>query len=280
MRLQARGVDLAYDARVIAKDLTLTIPDNKVSVLIGPNGCGKSTALRSLARLLPPRSGQVVLDGRSIQQMPTREVARKLAILPQVLTAPEGISIEDLVWFGRHPHRSSLKVPTAADKEAVEWALTVTGVADMRHQHVDQLSGGQRQRVWIALCLAQETDIILLDEPTTYLDVAYQLEVLDLLADLNRDHGTTVAMVLHDFNMAAEYADHIFVMQSGTLVSEGPPGEVFTAELIQRVFGVESHVMDHPVSGKPLCIPIRGRRSTTPAPGRSGSSSSEAVART
>ncbi|MGV9653707.1 ABC transporter ATP-binding protein [Streptomyces sp. NPDC003554] len=270
MRLQAQNAQLAYDTRVIAEDLSLSIPDGKVSVLIGPNGCGKSTALRALARLLPPRTGQVVLDGKSIQKTPTREVARLLAILPQVLTAPEGITIEDLVCFGRHPHRSSLKVPSEADREAVEWAMEVTGVAEMRHAHVDQLSGGQRQRVWIALCLAQETDIILLDEPTTYLDVAYQLEVLDLLADLNRDHGTTIAMVLHDFNMAAEYADHIFVMHAGALVAEGTPFEVLTPELIHHVFGVESRVVDHPVSGKPLCIPVRQERVVRPAPGRRG----------
>jgi ABC-type cobalamin/Fe3+-siderophores transport system ATPase subunit len=181
MRLQAQGVELAYDRTVIAKDLTLNIPDGKVSVLIGPNGSGKSTALRALARLLPPTKGSVVLDGKSIQDTPTKEVARLLAILPQVLVTPESISVEDLVWFGRHPHRTSLKVPSEADKEAVEWALKVTSTAELRHQHVDQLSGGQRQRVWIALCLAQGTDLILLDEPTTYLDVAYQLEVLDLL---------------------------------------------------------------------------------------------------
>ncbi|QYN18988.1 ABC transporter ATP-binding protein [Amycolatopsis sp. DSM 110486] len=268
MRLQTQSVDLAYTDRMIASNLSLQIPDGQVSVLIGPNGCGKSTAMRALARLLPPKSGQVVLDGKSIHHMPTKEVARKLAILPQVLTAPEGISIEDLVWFGRHPHRTSLKVPTEKDREAVEWALAVTRVAEIRDAHVDQLSGGQRQRVWIAVCLAQETEILLLDEPTTYLDVAYQLEVLDLLADLNRDHGTTIAMVLHDFNMAAEYADHVFVMSSGTLVTEGSPREVFTQHLIQEVFGVESHVMDHPVSGKPLCIPVRGERRSQRAPGR------------
>jgi len=257
MRLQAQGVELAYDRTVIAKDLTLTIPDGKVSVLIGPNGSGKSTALRALARLLPPAKGSVVLDGKSIQDTPTKEVARLLAILPQVLVTPESISVEDLVWFGRHPHRTSLKVPSEADKEAVEWALKVTSTAELRHQHVDQLSGGQRQRVWIALCLAQGTDLILLDEPTTYLDVAYQLEVLDLLHQLNQEQGKTVAMVLHDFNMAAEYADHVFVMKSGSLVTQGPPEDVFTCDIIRDVFGVESKVVPHPVSGKPMCIPLR-----------------------
>ena len=268
MRLEAQGVELAYDAKVIASDLTLAIPDGKVSVLIGPNGCGKSTALRALSRLLAPKAGTVVLDGKSIHESSTKEVARSLAILPQVLLTPESISVEDLVWFGRHPHRSSLRMQSSTDRDAVEWAMRVTGVDVLRDQHVDQLSGGQRQRVWIALCLAQGTDLLLLDEPTTYLDVAYQLEVLDLLSDLNRDEGKTVAMVLHDFNMAAEYADHVFVMNSGTLVTEGSPREVFTQHLIQEVFGVESHVMDHPVSGKPLCIPVRGERRSQPFPGR------------
>jgi ABC-type cobalamin/Fe3+-siderophores transport system ATPase subunit len=262
MRLQANGVDLAYDQRIIAKNLSLTIPDGKVSVLIGPNGSGKSTALRALARLLLPRAGSVILDGKSIHESSTKEVARSLAILPQVLITPESISVEDLVWFGRHPHRSSLRMQSNADREAVEWAMRVTKVDELRDQHVDQLSGGQRQRVWIALCLAQGTDLILLDEPTTFLDVAYQLEVLDLLSDLNRDEGKTVAMVLHDFNMAAEYADHIFVMSSGELVTEGTPEEVFTTATIQEVFGVEAKVVPHPASGKPMCIPLRARLRT------------------
>jgi iron complex transport system ATP-binding protein len=257
VRLQADGVELAYGDVVIARDLSLVIPDGKISVLIGPNGSGKSTALRSLARLLAPRTGQVLLDGESINTRSTKEVARLLAILPQVLLTPESITVEDLVWFGRHPHRSALKAPTSEDRDSVEWALDVTGMASLRRAAVDQLSGGQRQRAWIALCLAQGTDLILLDEPTTYLDVAYQLEVLDLLAQLNREQGKTVAMVLHDFNMAAEYGDHIFVMRDGTLITEGTPHEVFTREIIQDVFGIDSRVMPHPISGKPLCIPLR-----------------------
>src|SRR3954453_9866532 len=240
MRLQAEGVELAYDRAVIAKDLTLTIPDGKVSVLIGPNGSGKSTALRALARLLPPAKGQVFVDGKSIQDPPTKEVARLLAILPQVLFAPESISVEDLVWFGRHPHRTSLKVPSAADKEAVEWALTVTRTAELRHQHVDQLSGGQRQRVWIALCLAQGTDLILLDEPTTFLDIAYQLEVLELLKRLNETEGKKIVMLLHDINMAAEYAHELFAMKEGRMVAQGAPREILTAGLIREVFGIDS----------------------------------------
>ena len=259
MRLQAQGVDLGYDGVLVARGLSLAVPDGKVSVLIGPNGSGKSTALRALARLLAPKGGTVLLDGKAIRDLSTKEVARRLAILPQVLVAPESITVEDLVWFGRHPHRASLKVPSAADRDAVEWALEATRVADLRSAHVDELSGGQRQRVWIALCLAQGTDLILLDEPTTYLDVAYQLEVLDLLAELNRVQGKTIAMVLHDFNLASEYADHVFVLREGRLVAEGAPNEVFTAELIAEVFEVETQVMEHPVSRRPLCIPLRGR---------------------
>jgi iron complex transport system ATP-binding protein len=264
VRLSAEGVELGYDRVVIATDLTLTIPDGQVSVLIGPNGCGKSTALRALSRLLKPRRGAVLLDGKAIHSFSTKEVARRLAILPQLLSSPEAITVEDLVWFGRHPHRRSLSVPSTEDRDSVEWALAVTGTEELRHKPVDQLSGGQRQRAWIALCLAQGTDLILLDEPTTFLDVAYQLEVLDLLAELNRTQAKTVAMVLHDFNMAAEYADHIFVMKDGVLVAEGRPEQVLTPALLHEVFGIEAQVQEHPVSGKPLCIPIKGRSRSVP----------------
>jgi iron complex transport system ATP-binding protein len=260
MRLEATNVCLAYDKIVIAEDLTLQIPDGKISVLIGPNGCGKSTALRSLSRLLEPRSGAVVLDGQDIHRLSTKEVARRMAILPQMLVAPESITVEDLVWFGRHPHRGALKTPSRNDRDIVDWALQVTGMNEMRRRFVDHLSGGQRQRAWIALCLAQGTDLILLDEPTTFLDVAYQLEVLDLLAELNREQGKTIAMVLHDFNMASEYADHIFVMKDGALVNQGTPAEVLTSDVFHQVFGITSQVVVHPVSGRPLCIPIKGRQ--------------------
>ena len=260
MRLQAEGVHLAYEEKVVARDLSIVVPDGKVSVLIGPNGSGKSTALRALARLLKPTSGTVVLDGRSIHSLSTKEVARRLAILPQLLIAPESITVEDLVWFGRHPHRSSLRTPSSEDKDTVEWALEVTGSAEIRDRQVDQLSGGQRQRAWIALCLAQGTDLILLDEPTTFLDIAYQLDVLDLLADLNRDQGKTIVMVLHDVNQAAEYAQNVFVLSEGTLVDEGPPETVLTCEMMRDVFGIESQILPHPVSGKPLCVPLKGRQ--------------------
>jgi iron complex transport system ATP-binding protein len=267
MRLQAKGVELAYEDKVIARNLSIGVPDGKISVLIGPNGSGKSTALRALARLLKPGGGEVVLDGRSIQELSTKDVARRLAILPQLLVAPESITVEELVWFGRHPYRRPLLSPGSADKEAVEWALEVTGSAQIRDRQVDQISGGQRQRAWIALCLAQGTDLILLDEPTTFLDIAYQMDVLDLLHDLNRKQQKTIVMVLHDVNQAAEYAEHVFVLSEGTLVTEGPPEEVLTCEMMSTVFGIESQILAHPVSGKPLCVPIKGRqRSRSDAP--------------
>ena len=262
MRLEATGLELAYDDAVIAHDLSLRMPDGKISVMIGPNGSGKSTALRALARLLKPAAGEVLLDGQAISGYTTKEVARRMAILPQMLTTPESITVEELVWFGRHPHRGTLRMTASRDREAVEWAMDLTSMIDLRDHPVDQLSGGQRQRAWIALCLAQETDLILLDEPTTFLDVGYQLEVLDLLHDLNATEGKTIAMVLHDFNMASEYAHHIFVLAEGKLLAEGPPDEVFTSEMLMSVFGIESQVIAHPVSGRPLCIPIKGRSRT------------------
>jgi iron complex transport system ATP-binding protein len=260
MRLEADGIELAYEEKIVARDLSIAVPDGKVSVLIGPNGSGKSTALRALARLLKPTTGSVLLDGRSIHSLSTKEVARRLAILPQLLVAPESITVEDLVWFGRHPHRSSLKSANADDKDAVEWALKVTGSAEIRHRQVDQLSGGQRQRAWIALCLAQGTDLVLLDEPTTFLDIAYQLDVLDLLADLNREQNKTIVMVLHDVNQAAEYGQNVFVLSQGTLVDQGPPEAVLTCEMMREVFGIESQILPHPVSGRPLCVPLKGRQ--------------------
>lgn len=259
MRLQADAIDLAYEDKVIARNLSLAVPDGKISVLIGPNGSGKSTALRALSRLLKPRAGAVVLDGNSIHSLSTKEVARRLAILPQLLVAPESITVEELVWFGRHPHRSSLRTPTSEDKDSVEWAMEVTGCIELRNEQVDRLSGGQRQRAWIALCLAQGTDLLLLDEPTTFLDIAYQLDVLDLLADLNRKQNKTIAMVLHDVNQAAEYAEHVFVLRSGTLVAEGSPTDVLTCDMMRDVFGIESRIMPHPISGRPLCVPLKGR---------------------
>jgi iron complex transport system ATP-binding protein len=258
MRLHADDLLLKYDAVEVARDLSIEVPDGKVSILIGPNGSGKSTLLRALARLLRPAEGTVVLDGESIQKLAPKEVARRLAILPQLLVAPEALTVEELVSYGRHPQRKSIISLREEDREAIDWALHVTGTEPLRHRQVDQLSGGQRQRVWIALVLAQGTDLILLDEPTTYLDVAYQLEVLELLRRLNREAGKTIVIVLHDINMAAEYADRLFALKDGRLVAQGDPKEILDAELVREVYGIESHILEHPTTGKPLCIPVPG----------------------
>ena len=256
MRLSGSNLALHYDEVVVASDLSIEVPDGQVSVLIGPNGSGKSTLLRALARLLKPKGGAVVLDGKHIHEYSTKEVARRLAILPQVLISPESITVEELVAYGRFPQRRTIAGLRDEDREAIDWALAVTGMRDLRDRPVDQLSGGQRQRAWIALVLAQGTDLILLDEPTTFLDIAYQLEVLELLRHLNEHEGKTIVMVLHDINMGCEYAHKLFALRDGTMVAQGEPREVLSADLIRRVFGIDSHIMDHPTSGSPLCIPI------------------------
>jgi ABC-type cobalamin/Fe3+-siderophores transport system ATPase subunit len=257
MKLSGSDLVLSYGQQVIVDNVCIQIPEGKVSVLIGPNGSGKSTILRALSRLLKPRSGQVVIDGHSIQTMATREIARKLAILPQQSVAPEAITVENLVWYGRHPYRRAILPPTRADREAVDWAIAATALDKIRMSPVDELSGGQRQRAWISLALAQQTEILLRDEPTTFLDLAHQIDVLELCAELNRDQGKTIVMVLHDVNLAAEYSHHLFVIQAGRLYTEGEPSRVLTSDLMRTVFGVESRIMPHPVSGSPLCIPLR-----------------------
>lgn len=258
MRLSAHSLTLAYDGRPVVPDLSLELPEGRVTVIVGANACGKSTLLRALARLLPPSTGRVVLDGRDIHQVPTRELARDLGLLPQTPLAPEGIVVGDLVARGRHPHQGLLGRWTTADAAAVAAALDATDTASLVDRAVDELSGGQRQRVWIAMALAQETSVLLLDEPTTYLDLSHQVDVLDLLTDLNRSRGTTIAMVLHDLNLAARYADHIVAMRAGRIVAAGSPAEVVTADLVRDVFGIDAAVIEDPVAHTPLVVP-RGR---------------------
>ncbi|WP_375423035.1 ABC transporter ATP-binding protein [uncultured Friedmanniella sp.] len=259
--LTAEGLSLAYDQRQVVDDLTLSITPGRVTTIVGPNACGKSTLLRGLSRLLAPTSGAVLLDGVAISARPTREVARVLGLLPQTATAPEGITVADLVARGRFPHQGWLRRWSSDDESAVATALTATDTHSIADREVDELSGGQRQRVWIAMALAQQTDILLLDEPTTFLDLAHQIEVLDLLTELNATRGTTVVLVLHDLNLAARYSDVLVAMQAGRVVAAGPPGEVVTEALVRTVFGLDSRVLPDPVTGTPLVVPI-GRHRT------------------
>lgn len=262
--LSAEGVTLAYGDRTVVERLDLQIPPAGITAIVGANGCGKSTLLRALARLLSPHAGQVILDGRALHGRPSKEVARTLGLLPQSPLAPEGIAVADLVGRGRHPHQKLLARWSPHDYEIVARSLAATGIESLADRSVDELSGGQRQRVWIAMALAQETGILLLDEPTTFLDVTHQIEVLDLLTDLNRRRGTTIVMVLHDINLAARYADHLFALRSGRLIASGAPGEVVTSELISDVFDLDALVITDPVSGTPLVLP-RGRHHVLPA---------------
>jgi iron complex transport system ATP-binding protein len=261
MRLGAEHLRLAYDRLEVVDDLSIEIPPGRITSIVGANACGKSTLLRGLSRLLKPRGGTVHLDGHSIHQLPTREVATRLAILPQSPAAPEGITVADLVGRGRYPHQSWLQQWSAADREAVAAAMSATEVADLADRPVDELSGGQRQRVWIALALAQDTPILLLDEPTTFLDVAHQVEILDLLTDLNRRDGRTVVLVLHDLNHACRYSDHLIAMRAGAVVAQGTPADVVTQALVEDVFGLRCEVVPDPVSHTPMVIPI-GRYTT------------------
>lgn len=255
-RLIADAVTIGYDARPVVDGLTLAVPDGRTTVIVGANACGKSTLLRGMARLLRPQGGTVLLDGAAIHTRSTKQVAKVLGLLPQHPVTPEGVTVVDLVGRGRHPHHGVLGRWTAADERAVAEALVATGTLDLADRAVDELSGGQRQRVWVAMALAQGTDLLLLDEPTTYLDLAHQVEMLDLLAELNRSSGTTIVMVLHDLNLAARYADHLVALRAGRVVAEGAPGAVVTEETVRTVFGLESRVITDPVSGTPLVVPI------------------------
>ncbi|WP_165063849.1 ABC transporter ATP-binding protein [Marisediminicola senii] len=259
--LVAEGLSLGYGDRTVIDGLDLAVPPGRVTAIVGPNACGKSTLLRSMSRLLVPRDGIVLLDGKLVHRIPAKELARTLGLLPQSPVAPEGITVADLVGRGRQPHQGMLSRWSRADDEAVAEALDATQTTQLADRAVDELSGGQRQRVWIAMALAQQTDVLLLDEPTTFLDVSHQIEVLDLLTDLNRTRGTTIVMVLHDLNLAARYSDHLVALSGGRVHAAGAPADILTEECVLSVFGIDSRVITDPTSGKPLMLPI-GRHHT------------------
>nr|WP_206322869.1 ABC transporter ATP-binding protein [Streptomyces sp. HNM0575] len=254
--MTAEGLRLGYGDHTVIEGLDLAVPPGRITAIVGANASGKSTLLRSMSRLLAPQGGRVVLDGKAVHRLPAKQLARTLGLLPQSPLAPEGITVADLVGRGRHPHQGAFSRWTARDDAAVASALDATQTALLADRAVDELSGGQRQRVWIAMALAQQTDVLLLDEPTTFLDASHQVDVLDLLTDLNRIRGTTIVMVLHDLNLAARYADHLVALADGRLRGAGTPAEVLTEDCVRTVFGLESRVIQDPVSGSPLILPI------------------------
>nr|MCW2728235.1 cobalamin/Fe(3+)-siderophore transporter ATP-binding protein [Aeromicrobium sp.] len=256
--LRAENLTLGYSDTDIVTDLDVQIPDGRITVIVGANACGKSTLLRGLARLLTPRGGQVVLDGKSVQDMRSIDVAKVLGLLPQSPVAPDGITVGDLVGRGRYPHQGWFRRWSDDDDRAVEAALEATGTTELADRNISELSGGQRQRVWVAMALAQDTDLLLLDEPTTFLDINHQVELLDLLTDLNRASGKTIVIVLHDLNLACRYADHIIAMKKGAILAEGAPKDVITAAVVTEVFGLACEVVPDPVSDTPMIVP-RGR---------------------
>jgi len=252
--LVAQGLSFGYRDRPIGHDLDLEVPDGSFTAIVGPNACGKSTLLRTLSRLLPATAGQVLLDGHDIATLPSKQVALRMGLLPQTSLAPEGITATELVARGRFPHQSALRQWSAADERAVVEAMAATSTTSLGGRLVDELSGGQRQRVWVAMVLAQETPLLLLDEPTTFLDIAHQVGLMELLADLNRD-GRTIVTVLHDLNQAARYASHLVAMRDGTIIASGPPSEILTEALVGKVFDLPCRVIDDPVTGTPLVVP-------------------------
>ncbi|MCC6612270.1 MAG: ABC transporter ATP-binding protein [Anaerolineae bacterium] len=262
--LNAHDITLAYENATIIQKMRLTIPTGKITALVGPNGCGKSTLLRGISRLLKPRAGSVVLDSDDIWRLPTKALAKRLGILPQGPVAPEGLTVHELVAQGRYPHQSWFQQWSPEDERITREALEITHIAEFADRAVDTLSGGQRQRAWIAMTLAQDSDLILLDEPTTFLDLAYQIEVLDLLQDLNLERGKTIVMVLHDLNQACRYADRVVAMRGGQIMAQGAPDQVVTEKMVHEVFEIGCRVIADPVTGKPLVVPESRRRHATP----------------
>ena len=259
-RIKTKNLTLGYDSNPILVDLNVAIPTGKITVLVGANGCGKSTLLRGLARLIKPRKGKVYLDGDIIDRLSTKKIAKCLAMLPQTPVAPESLTVKDLVVQGRYPHQTWLQQWSAKDDRIVEEALAITEMRELSDRSLDSLSGGQRQRAWIAMTLAQDTDILLLDEPTTFLDLSHQVDLLDLLHDLNENKGKTIAMVLHDLNLACRYADYLIALRQGRIYAQGSPEEIMTEIMVRDVFNLDCKIVRNPITGTPMCIPI-GRKS-------------------
>lgn len=258
--LATQGLRSGYGRHIVVDGVDATIPSGRITVIVGANACGKSTLLKTMARILAPTSGQVLLDGEPIDQIPTRRLATRLGLLPQQPIAPEGIAVADLVRRGRHPHQSMFRSTGAEDRRIVEESLLATRTAELADRSIDELSGGQRQRVWIAMVLAQRTGVLLLDEPTTYLDLTHQIEVLDLLRELNRRHQTTIVVVLHELALAARYADYLVFMRAGQILAAGEPARVVTTQNLAAAFELEARVVPDPVSGTPLVVPVRSLR--------------------
>ena len=254
--LEAKEIKAGYGDKQILNSISLHIPENKISVILGSNGSGKSTMLKTFCRLLSPTSGVITLDAKPLSQIKTKDIAKSIGLLPQTSVAPEGIKVAELVSRGRYPHRKFMAPLTKEDYQAIEDAMSAMQITDLADTSIDELSGGQRQRVFIALALAQQTDILFLDEPTTYLDIAYQIEILDLLKDLNKKRGTTIVMVLHDINLSTKYADYLFAMKKGKLIKEGTPDEIITQETIKEIYGIDSLIIPDPLSKSPLVVPI------------------------
>ncbi len=252
--IKTNNLDIAYDKNMVVKDLDLKIEEGKITSIIGANGCGKSTILKSLGRILKPVEGEILLDNLHIQSMSTKDIAKKMAILPQTPTAPSGLTVEELVSYGRFPHQKGFGNLSKEDKEIVAWALSETKLSDLALRELDTLSGGQRQRVWIAMALAQQTNIILLDEPTTYLDLTHQLEVLTLLKDLNKKQQCTIIMVLHDLNLASRFSDEVIAIKDGEIVKSGTPQDVITKTVLREVFEIDAIIVPEPETNKPLCL--------------------------
>lgn len=261
-RLSGDNLTLGYGQKVIVRDLTVAIPDGHFTAIIGPNGCGKSTLLRALSRLMKPQQGQVILDGTAISQLGSKEIARRVGILAQNATTPGDITVQELIARGRYPHQPLFSRWRQQDEEAVQQAMQATGVSQFAAQPVDTLSGGQRQRAWIAMILAQQTAIMLLDEPTTWLDISHQIDLMELLQNLNQQQGYTIAAVLHDLNQACRYASHLIAMREGQVIAEGAPSKIVNAELIEQIYGIKSLIIDDPVAGTPLVVPL-GRQSSS-----------------